>query len=274
MQAQAHSTTTVEVGEIVVNPRVLEVVEPLIDKIGDHLRATDVRYDEWHAAVNFLVQVAKTGELPLLLDAFFEYIVDDNTNNGAAGTASAVEGPYYVPDSPMLANPGTMPQRPDEAGDTLVFCGRVVSTDGTPIGGALVDLWHADATVPGTYSNVHEGQPEYNLRGRLVADSDGRFEVRTIMPAPYPIPDQGPTGRLFHMLGRHSWRPAHIHAKVSAEGYRPLTTQVYFAGGHFLDSDCVKSVKDELIEPLEVTTEDGDTRSVLRHDFMLAPQNA
>ncbi len=274
MQAQAHSTTTVEVGEIVANPRVVEVVEPLIDKIGDHLRETDVSYGEWHAAIDFLVQVAKTGELPLFLDTFFEYIVDENTNRGASGTASAVEGPYYVADAPMLENPGTMPQRPDEPGDTLVFWGLVTSTDGSPIGGALVDLWHADAVVPGTYSNVHEGQPDYNLRGRLVADAEGRFEVRTIMPAPYPIPDQGPTGRLLNMLGRHSWRPAHIHAKVSAAGYRPLTTQVYFAGGHFLDSDCVNGVKDELIQPLEVVNESGDTRSVLRHDFKLAPQCA
>lgn len=268
-----HSTTTVEIGDIVANPRVVETVQPVIDYIKGHLRDRRVDYDEWHKAIKFVLETAKSGELPLLMDVFFEHVVDDNTNTHTASTSSNVEGPYYVPDAPMLSNPGMMPMRPDEPGESLVFCGQVLSADGTPIGGAMVDVWHADATVPGSYSIVHEGQPHYNLRGRLVADDEGRFELRTIKPAPYPIPDQGPTGRLLNLLGRHSWRPAHIHVKVKADGYRPLTTQVYFVGGEFLDSDSAEAVKHDLIVALEHQAAEGHSHYLLRQDFRLARQS-
>jgi catechol 1,2-dioxygenase len=171
----------------------------------------------------------------------------------------------------MLEPPCVMPQRPDEPGEPLILSGSVKTPDGQPIAGALLDVWQADATVPGSYSNIHPGQPDFNLRGKLHTDEHGRFELTTIRPAPYRIPDQGPTGRLLGALGRHAWRPAHIHVKLSADGYQPLTTQLCFEGDDFLDSDVASAVKDELILPLQRVESDRGSHLTLHYDFQLAP---
>jgi len=233
-------------------------------------QAMRVSYDEWHQAIQFMIDLANSGEVPLLM-AYFEATVDEVANVASASSTTAIEGPYYVPGAPMLEAPCVMPQRPDEPGETLVFSGTVKTSEGQPIAGALLDVWHADATVPGTYSNIHPGQPDFNLRGKLYTDEHGRFELRTIRPAPYHIPDQGPTGRLLTALGRHSWWPAHIHIKLSAHGYQPLTTQLYFQADEFLDSDVASAVKDDLILFLEPAPSDGGPLLTLRYDFQLAP---
>jgi catechol 1,2-dioxygenase len=266
----AHSETGVEIPDITANPRVVEVVQPLIDRVQELIREKNVGYDEWHQAVQFMVDVANCGELPLLM-ALFEATVDEVANAASASSPTAIEGPYYVPGAPMLEPPYVMPQRPDEPGEPLIFSGTVKNPQGQPIDGALLDVWHADATVPGTYSNIDPGPPEFNLRGKLDTDEQGRFELRTVRPAPYHIPDEGPTGRLLNALGRHSWRPAHLHVKLSADGYQTLTTQLYFQDDEFLDSDVARAVKDDLILPLQVAESDGGSHLTLRYDFELAP---
>ena len=265
-----HSQPGVELADIAPNPRVVDVVQPLIDRIQELIRDKNVSYDEWHQAIHFMMDLADSGEVPLLM-AYFEATVDEVANVASASSPTAIEGPYYVPGAPMLEQPYVMPQRPDEPGEPLVFAGTVRTPDGQPIAGAVLDVWHADATVPGSYSNIHPGQPDFNLRGKLQTNEQGRFELRTIRPAPYRIPDQGPTGRLLQALGRHSWRPAHIHVKLSADGYQPLTTQLYFQGDEFLDSDVASAVKDDLILPLEPARSNGGSHLTLRYDFQLAP---
>jgi catechol 1,2-dioxygenase len=265
-----HSETGVELPGTTANQRVVEVVGPLLDRIQGLIREKNVSYDEWHQAIHFMVELADSGEVPLLM-AYFEATVDEVANAVSASSPTAIEGPYYVPGAPMLEPPFVMPQRPGEPGEPLVFSGTVQTTDGQPIAGALLDVWHADATVPGTYSNVDPGHPDFNLRGKLRTDERGRFELRTIRPAPYHIPDQGPTGRLLNALGQHPWRPAHIHVKLTADGYEPLTTQLYFRGDEYLDSDVARAVKDELILPLERAENDRAPHLTLRYDFHLAP---
>ena len=266
-----HSQTRVEIPEVTANSRVVEVVQPLIDRLQELIRDKNVGYDEWHRAVHFMTDVANSGEMPLLMDVFFEATVDAVANAASVSSTTAIEGPFYVPGAPMLEPPCVMPQRPEEPGEPLVFSGTVKAPDGKPIVGALLDVWHSDAKVPGTYSNIHPGQPDYNLRGKLRTDDEGRFELRTVRAAPYAIPDQGPTGRLLNALGRHSWRPAHIHVKLSAEGYQPLTTQLYFEGDDFLTSDAASAVKDDLVLPLRRAGSNGGSRLTLRYDFQLAP---
>jgi catechol 1,2-dioxygenase len=265
-----HSEPGVETVDTAASPRVVELVQPLIDRIQELIREKNVSYDEWHQAIHFMMDLADSGEVPLLM-AYFEATVDEVANVASASSPTAIEGPYYVPDAPILEPPYVMPQRPDEPGEPLVFAGTVRTPDGQPIADALLDVWHADATAPGSYSNIHPGQPDFNLRGKLQTDEQGRFELRTIRPAPYRIPDQGPTGRLLQALGRHSWRPAHIHVKLSADGYQPLTTQLYFQGDEFLDSDVASAVKDDLILPLEPARSNGGSHLTLRYDFQLAP---
>jgi len=263
-----------EFGEIVASPRVVEVVEPLIEEIRRTILASEVTYEEWGEVIAFLLDVGATGEMPLLLDALFEAAVDVSASRASSASPSAIEGPYYVPDAPMLEPPYVMPQRPDEPGQQLLFAGRVTGADGTPVPAALLDVWQSDGTVPGTYSNVHGDQPDFNLRGRFQTDDRGHYELRTIQPVPYTIPFEGPTGRLLNALGRHPWRPAHFHVKLSADGYRTLTTQIYFAGDQYLDSDSANAVKDELIIAVEPPGGDHPDTAVLNYDFQLQPTPA
>ncbi|MBV9680977.1 MAG: catechol 1,2-dioxygenase [Solirubrobacterales bacterium] len=264
-----HSQSAGETPDVTANPRVVEVVQPLIDRVQDVIREKNISYDEWHQAIQFMMDLAACGEVPLLM-AYFEATVDEVANATSASSTSAIEGPYYAPGAPMLEPPYLMPQRAEEPGEPLVFSGTVKTPDSQPIAGALLDVWHADATAPGTYSNVHPGQPDFNLRGKLHTDEHGRFELTTIRPAPYRIPDQGPTGRLLNALGRHTWRPAHIHVKITADGYQPLTTQLYFQGDEFLDSDVASAVKDDLILPLQTAESNEGSHLTLRYDFQLA----
>ena len=127
-------------------------------------------------------------------------------------TASNIEGPFYKAGAPHRA----VLAGPDEPGDLFVVSGVIRRTDCSPIAGAEMDIWHADAR--GGYDN--DG---YHLRGKLVADKAGRFELRTIVPGRY--------------LNGDTYRPAHIHVKVRAPGHRTLTTQLYFAGDPYNDID-------------------------------------
>jgi catechol 1,2-dioxygenase len=141
-----------------------------------------------------------------------------------------------------------LPQRPNETGEVLFFHGRVTDPDGAPIDKAEIDVWQADAQ--GLYSNIHPGIPDWNLRGCFYSSEDGRFELKTILPPPYEIPKNGPTGRVLSALGRHFFRPAHLHVKVRAPGYDDLTSQIYFQGGEYLDSDVANAVREGLVVAL------------------------
>jgi len=154
--------------------------------------------------------------------------------------------------------------RADEKGTPLAFAGQVRDLDGNPIPGAEVDIWQADDG--GYYSGFAPHIPEGNLRGVVVTDADGRFEIGTIQPAPYQIPTDGPTGKLIEAAGWHPWRPAHLHLIVGAPGHRAITTQLYFRGGEWLDSDVAEAVKPELI--LDPHDQGDGTRRV-EYDFVL-----
>jgi catechol 1,2-dioxygenase len=213
---------------------VTDVLESLDRVIAEH-RVTE---DEWRLFVAWLTEAGtQPNEIPLLLDVHFAAAVDDVNNTGGGGTENTVEGPFYVPGAPMLTAPYVLPMRPDEPGERLVFSGTVRSTGGTPLGGAMLDVWQV--SPEGGYSHFHPGYPDYNLRGRLTTDGEGRFELLTVVPTPYEIPKGGATGRLLTAMGRTAYRPAHLHLKVTCEGHRPLTTQVYFEGDPWLGRDAV-----------------------------------
>jgi catechol 1,2-dioxygenase len=164
------------------------------------IRRHKITHDEYRCATGILVATVKTGEESLLYDVFFEAEATDDGNAGAQGSVEAIEGPFYLPNAPRLESPYVLPQRSDEAGDVLIFRGRVTSPDGAPLAGAELDMWQADAG--GLYSNIHPDVPAWNLRGRFDTGPDGTFEVRTIVPPPYEIPKGGPTGVVLNALGR------------------------------------------------------------------------
>jgi catechol 1,2-dioxygenase len=232
----SHTTTKKGTGMAEYNGRVAEVSNAIIDSVRDVLVKQGVTYDEYAAAIRWIKDLAGAGEVRMVVDNFFESTVERSASAGRPGSEGAVEGPYYVPGAPLLAaEPYVMPMREDEPGDPILLGGQVVDLDGGPVAGALVDVWHAGND--GTYSGFVGDAPRFNLRCRLLTDAGGRFRIRTIRPAPYRIPHHGPTGRLLEMLGRHAWRPGHFHLKVSADGREPITTQLYFRGGAWLDGD-------------------------------------
>lgn len=228
------------------NQRITAVVEDLERVLVEFIHKHAVTHAEYRAAIDLIIAEVQAGEASLLFDVFLEAAATDVDNQGRTGSIEAIEGPFYAPGAPALDGPPhVLPQRPDEAGETLVFTGRVTAQTGAPLAGVELDVWHADAD--GLYSRIHPGLPPWNLRGRLHTDDAGRFEVRTILPPPYEIPKDGPTGRVLSALGRHFFRPAHLHVKLRRPDLGEMTSQLYFAGGDYLDSDVANAVRSELV---------------------------
>lgn len=262
------------------NVRLAHLLNDLLETLREFIRRNNITSNEYRQAVNFLHRTGQIGEIPLMMDVFLETTVDEVTYGDWGGSATTIEGPYYVEGAPVLDLPYELPRREDEPGDVLFFSGTVRSNEGRPLNRALIDMWQADAN--GVYSNIDPTPPPYNLRGKFYTDEQGRFEVRTVVPAPYEIPTEGPTGQLLQILGKHTMRPAHIHLKISREGYQSMTTQLFFEGGEYVESDCVEAVKPELVAKLESHDDPEDYHRrgldkpyyMLQYDFVLAPQKA
>jgi hydroxyquinol 1,2-dioxygenase len=121
----------------------------------------------------------------------------------------------------------------------------VLSSVGTPIAGALLDIWSGDGE--GTYDMQMEGDVGMKARGRIRTDAGGRYSFRSIKPEYYPVPTDGPVGVMLRKMGRHPMRPGHIHMIVSAQGHHPITTHLFAAGSEYIDSDAVFGVKESLV---------------------------
>ena len=225
--------------------RVDTLVSELLVATHEIVRRHKVTYAEYDALKAWLIRIGEDGEWPLFLDVWVEHVVEEVAGESREGSKGTIEGPYYAPGAPALDAEATLPMRTDEKGTPLLFQGRVTGVDGTPLPGATVDIWQADDD--GYYSQFAPGLPEWNLRGTVTADDEGRFRIRTIEPAPYQIPTDGSCGRLIAAAGWHAWRPAHLHLKVSAPGHRLVTTQLYFEGGSHVADDIASAVKPELI---------------------------
>ena len=258
--------TTAPTGLTVDTGRLNAIVDDLQAALIEIMRTHRVTHEEYRAATVWLMAAGTQHlEIPLMLDVFLAQAVDDLSHEETEGTDNNVEGPVYIEGAPMLTAPYVLPHRADEPGTPLVFSGSVRSTDGTPLAGAVLDIWQANGA--GEYSHFNPGVPEYNLRGKLTTDADGTFEFATVAPSEYPIPLAGATGQLLAALGRPGNRPAHIHFKLSHPDAAPLTTQLYFADDPYLRSDVVGAVKDSLVlNP--VRTDDGVACSF---DFVLSP---
>ncbi len=244
--------------------RVSAVVTAVLAGVHQAIRDHEVTYPEFQAAKAWLIEVGEGGEWPLFLDVFVEHVVEEVQAATQQGTKGTILGPYYLPGAQRLPAQATLPMRDGEKGTPLVFAGQIRDLDGNPIAGAEVDIWQADGD--GYYSGFAPHLPEGNLRGVVVTGNDGRFEIRTIQPAPYQIPTDGPTGKLISAAGWHPWRPAHLHLIVGAPGHRAITTQLYFAGGEWLDSDVAEAVKPELVlDPQD----QGDGTRRAEYDFVL-----
>lgn len=249
--------------------RVAAIVTSILKGVHGAIAEHDVTYPEFQAAKAWLMEVGEGGEWPLFMDVFVEHAVEEQVAKSQTGTKGSILGPYFLPGQVRLPATCELPRRADEKGTPLVLEGQVRATDGTPLAGSEVDIWHADSD--GYYSGFAPHVPDGNLRGVVVTDEEGRFAIHTIQPAPYQIPHDGPTGQLIEAAGWHPWRPAHLHVQVRADGHRTITTQLYFAGGEYLDSDVAEATKPELVlDPQDDGT--GTRRST--YDFELEPTTA
>jgi len=202
-------------------------------------------------------------------------------NNGQGGvqqTTANLLGPFWRAGSPREDNGASIVRSPTP-GDPVFVTSLVVGLDGRPVAGAEVDVWNTSGE--GLYENQDPGQAEMNLRGKFVTGQDGRFSLRTVKPAGYPIPVNGPVGDLLRAQGRHNMRPAHIHFLISKPGYKTQFSQVYSSDDPNIDTDVQFGVWRALIgnyvlhetEPAPAPDVKGPWYS-LEHHFVVEPGEA
>lgn len=259
------NTTESELTDVVIeryagtpDPRLREILASLIRHLHGFVRDVRLTESEWIEAIQFLTRTGqkcddKRQEFILLSDnlgiSALVNMVSANVPEGA--TESTVVGPFYVASAPEKARGESILMRQRTSGEhELIVHGAIAGPDGEAVAAAKIEVWQTDAN--GMYDIQDEGQPEDNLRGWYRGDDDGRFVVRTIRPTSYPIPTDGPVGELLRATNRHPWRPAHLHATVSAPGYKPLTTHLFDADDAYLDSDVVFAVKESLIRTVRL----------------------
>jgi chlorocatechol 1,2-dioxygenase len=251
------------------NNRLDEVVTAISAAVRDAVRDENVTFEEYRAAIGYLMKVAESGELPLFIDVFMNATIVSiiNKNADPAASPSDMEGPYFLDGAPEVTDGKIKTMEAYADDEPLVVRGTVKDVDGTPLSNVLVDIW--SSTPDGKYSGIHDNIPVDYYRGKVRTDVEGKWEVETTMPVPYQIPNKGPTGALLEMMGRHSWRPAHVHLKVRHPGYRELITQLYFEEDEWVHSDCCEGiVPEEFIYPRVV---EGGKR-VLDANLVIEPQ--
>ncbi|WP_405866703.1 MULTISPECIES: intradiol ring-cleavage dioxygenase [unclassified Streptomyces] len=239
------------------DPRLRELLTGLIRHLHAFARETRLTQEEWERAVGFLTATGQTctdtrQEFILLSDVLgLSMLVETINGDRAPGaTESTVLGPFHMTESPVRELGADIDLV--GGGEPCVVSGRVLSRDGTPLPGAVVDVWQADGN--GFYDVQRpDVQPPGNGRGLFTADAEGRFRFRTCVPSAYPIPTDGPVGDLLRATGRHPYRPAHIHFIASAAGHTPVTTHIFVAGSAYLDSDAVFAVKPSLVQDFTET---------------------
>lgn len=261
----------------VADARLVQVMASLVSHLHAFVKDVGLTQAEWEAAIGFLT---KTGqicdgnrqEFILLSDVLGVSMLVDAINNRrpAGATENTVLGPFHVdgvPEYPMGASITKEGGR-----ETCLFEGTVTDLDGTPLSGVRIDVWSDNED--GFYDVQQPGvQPAHNNRGVFVTGADGRYWFQGIKPVSYAIPDDGPVGQLLARLGRHPYRPAHMHFIVTAEGYEPVITHTFVAGDAYLTSDAVFGVKQSLIAPFD-PVQDGATKWRSRFDFVLQRRSA
>lgn len=255
-----------------VDPRIRQIMHSLVSHLHAFIKDVEPTTDEWETAIDFLTQTGQIcsdarQEYILLSDVLGVSMLVDAINHRRpdGATENTVFGPFHVEGAPERAMGDNISL--DGKGESCLFEGRVLDIDGNPVEGALVDVWSDNAD--GFYDVQQPSvQPEWNNRGVFRTGPDGRYRFRGIKPVSYPIPDDGPVGKMLERIHRHPWRPAHMHFLVTAEGYEPVTTHTFVEGDSFLESDAVFGVKETLIVPFK-RSEVGDTRWTSQFDFVL-----
>jgi hydroxyquinol 1,2-dioxygenase len=233
------------------DPRLRQIMLGLVNHLHAFVKEVELTEAEWFQAIEILTEAGrmcsdKRQEFILFSDTLGVSMVVDLINHRKpdGATESTVFGPFHRLGAPELP-PGGNIAHLDKTGTPTLVSGRVLDLDGEPVEDALLDVWQTQSS--GLYDSQDENLKELHMRGKFRTDVEGRFLIRTVLPVNYPIPSDGPVGRMLRATGRHPWRPAHIHFVVSAEGYEPVTTHIFDRTDEYLGSDAVFAVKDSLI---------------------------
>ena len=267
--------------EATPDPRLREIMRSLVKHLHAFAREARLTEAEWMAGVEFLTRTGqisddKRQEMILLSDNLgLSSLVNMLTANVPEGaTETTVLGPFYVPGSPRRGwGESILLREADEV--PLMIHGRVRDDCGKGIAGATIEVWQTDSN--GMYDIQDGNQPEDNLRGCYIANDSGEFLIRTIRLTSYPIPTDGPVGVLLNATNHHPYRPAHVHAIVTAPGYHRLTTHLFDSEDTYLDSDVVFAVKESLIRSFRMNESSTDAAKYglegpfweLANDFVL-----
>lgn len=264
-------------------PRLAQVIEAVTRHLHAAVKEIEPTQEEWLAAIMFLTKTGQMSddwrqEFILLSDIFGVSMLVDAINNRkpSGASESTVLGPFHVPDAPELPMGSNICL--DGKGHPMLIKGRILNTEGQPIEGAKIDVWQTNDD--GFYDVQQKGiQPDFNLRGVFRTGADGTYTFWGAKPRFYPIPDDGPVGKLLGSLGRHPNRPAHLHYILEAEGYETLVTHIFDPDDEYINSDAVFGVKESLLAKFDLIEdparikEEGAQGSFYEvvHDFVLAP---
>ena len=246
------------------DPRFRQVMESAVRHLHAFVKEVEPSIEEWRQAIAFLTATGqmcddRRQEWILLSDTLGVSMLLETINHRARDgrTEATVLGPFHV-EGVGVEEMGFDICR-DGKGEPCVVSGRVADAGGRPIEGAVLDVWQTNGD--GRYDvQQPDDQPENNMRGKFVAGADGRYWFRTTKPVSYPVPTDGPVGRMLDATGRHARRPAHIHFIVTAEGFEPVVTHIFVRGDPWIDSDAVFGVKESLIVPFELEEDAGRAR--------------
>jgi hydroxyquinol 1,2-dioxygenase len=270
LKAQAGASST----------RLKTVMDSLVRHLHEFAREVQLTEEEWSVGIDFLTRVGKITddkrqEFILLSDVLgLSTLVTAQCNRRPRGcTEATVFGPFFVPDAPKYSNGDDISN--GATGEPCFVSGIVRGIQGEPIANAEMDVWQSDDE--GSYDVQRPGLDHAQGRGRLTTRDDGRYCFKSIVAVPYPIPHDGPVGQMLETVGRHPWRPAHLHFMIQSPGYQTLVTHVFRSGGTYLDSDAVFGVRSSLIADWKRhrpgTAPDGTQTDVpfhtLEYDFVL-----
>lgn len=260
-----------------VDPRVREIATVVVKHLHAAVKEIEPTHNEWLAAIRFLTETGQMctewrQEFILLSDVLGVSMLVDAINHRRPGraTENTILGPFFVSGVPVLEHGTNLCH--DGKGQPLVVQAKVVDTEGHPVPNAVIDVWQTNDD--GFYDVQQPGvQPRGNLRGKFVTDTDGTFWFRSVKPRYYPIPDDGPVGKLLTTLGRHPNRAAHIHFIIEADGYDQVITHIFAPDCPYLTEDTVFGVKESLIGTFELVAEsDSITRLGVSSPYWLVKQ--
>jgi len=224
------------------DPRLREILTALVKHLHAFAREVHLTEDEFEQAVQYVVRLGQkttdTHNEAVLMSGSLGFstliCLLNNGNRGQTETTANLLGPFWRMNSPRTESGASIVRSPTPGPALFVDC-WIKDTNGKPIEGAEVDVWHS--SPEGFYEQQDPNQAEMNLRGKFMTDARGHFSFRSVKPAGYPIPIDGPVGDLVRATGRHHYRPAHLHFLILKDGFKTLISQVYVNDDARLDSD-------------------------------------